>query len=111
MPTYYDVLRVSPSAAPAEIETALDNQYHHWRRLVTHHDPVVVEEAERALRTLEQIRAVLLTPEKRANYDGSIIVGGLADPAASSLNASSVPFAPSTTHDARNSDQLATTQV
>jgi ribosomal protein L40E len=86
MATYYEILKVSSTATVAEIETALDMQYHHWRRLVTHHDPTVVNKANQALQALEQIRATLTDPIKRAAYDAKLglqgPVGGLADPQA-----------------------------
>jgi curved DNA-binding protein CbpA len=80
MPTYYEILKVQSTAAQSEIETALDAQYNQWRRLVTHHDPNVVEEANRSLRTLEQIRNILTNPIERAKYDAGQNIGGLADP-------------------------------
>lgn len=88
MPTYYDVLQLAPTATTADIENACDTQYHHWRRLVTHHDPQVVNQANTALQRLETIRATLTHPERRAVYDAQIrsnhtdTVGGLGDPAA-----------------------------
>ena len=82
MTTYYEILGLSPTASGAEIEAVLDTAYNKWRRLVTHHDPKVVEEANHSLRTLQQIRATLTDPAKRAAYDQSLNVGGLADPEA-----------------------------
>ncbi len=84
MPTYYEVLKITPSATAAEIEVAYANQYNHWRRLVTHHDPTIVNQAEQALRLLEASHATLLNPAKRIAYDAGLgrtgIIGGLADP-------------------------------
>jgi len=84
MPTYYEILKVQSTATITEIETALDEQYNQWRRLVTHHDPNVVNQANQALQTLEMIRATLIDLEKRSVYDAAIgvngPVGGLADP-------------------------------
>ncbi len=82
MPTYYEILKLAPTATAVEIAAALDAQYNQWRRLVTHHAPTIVEEANRALRTLEQVRATLTDPGKRAVYDSTLNVGGLADPEA-----------------------------
>lgn len=82
MPTYYEVLKLEPSASVKAIETAIDDLYDQYRRLVNHHDPEVVEQANRALRHLEDIRLTLTNPEKRAIYDQSLSFGGLADPAA-----------------------------
>lgn len=86
MSTYYEILKLQPTATTVEIEAAIDTQYNQWRRLVTHHDPNVVDEANRALRTLERIRAMLTNPDKRAGYDAAIgiggQIGGLADPEA-----------------------------
>lgn len=82
MPTYYEMLKVSPSSSTAEIQAAVDAQYDQWRQLVTSHNPAVAEEANRNLRTLETIRATLTDPSKRAVYDASLTVGGLTDPSA-----------------------------
>ena len=85
MANYYEMLKISPNASPQEISNALDTQYEQWRRLVTHHDPNVVNQANQALQLLEQIRATLTDPTKRAAYDEGIglrSVGGLADPTA-----------------------------
>ena len=94
MPTFYEIIKVQHTATAAEIETAIDALYNQWRRLVTHHDPNVVDEANRTLRTLEQIRATLTDPDKRGAYDAGIgiggPVGGLADPKA--LLRTAAPF-------------------
>lgn len=111
MATYYETLRVSPTASAAEIETVIETQYDQWRRLVTHHDANVVNQANLAISTLETIRATLTDPSRRSAYDAGIglsgIVGGLADldiilqslgpamtpPAPGSLKATGVPSA------------------
>jgi len=96
MANYYELLKVSPSASAQEISSAFDTQYEQWRRLVTHHDPNVVNQANQALQLLEQIRATLSDPAKRAAYDEGIglrSVGGLADPTAI-LNMPSAPMTP-----------------
>ncbi|RIK22539.1 MAG: hypothetical protein DCC52_13660 [Chloroflexi bacterium] len=77
MANYYELLKVSPSASAQEISSAFDTQYEQWRRLVTHHDPNVVNQANQALQLLEQIRATLSDPAKRAAYDEGI---GLRSP-------------------------------
>jgi hypothetical protein len=86
MPNYYEVLKVQPSASQTEIETAYEAQYNQWRRLVTHHDPDVVNQANQALQALETIRTTLTDSTKRSIYDTAIGVsnatGGLADPMA-----------------------------
>lgn len=85
MATYYEILKIQPTATTAEIEALLDTQYHEWRRLVTHHDPTVVNQANLALQTLEKIRATLIDPEKRTAYDAGLglsHIDGLADPSA-----------------------------
>lgn len=100
MPTYYEILKVAPSASPAEIESALEERYNQVRRLVTHHDPNIVNQANQALAMLEQVRGTLTDSEKRAVYDAAIGVsgqafGGLADPDAllASAAASASPLA------------------
>jgi cell division protein FtsB len=80
------MLSVEPTANTNEIEDAIDEHYHKWRRLVTHHDPKVVNQANEALQTLETIRATLTNPDQRRIYDAAIGVGekvmGLGDPEA-----------------------------
>jgi hypothetical protein len=84
MTTYYDVLKISPSTSLAEVEKKIDDEYNHWRRLVTHHDLEIADQANKALRQLEQIRATLTDATERQRYDDSIgfqgSLGGLADP-------------------------------
>jgi len=86
MATYYEMLQIEPHASQTEIETGIENQYNQWRRLVTHHDPNVVNQANQALQTIETIRETLTNPEKRRVYDTAVgvagPVGGLADPSA-----------------------------
>jgi len=80
------MLQVQPTATDKEIETAIDARYNQWRALVTHHDPNVVNQANQAIQLLEQIRATLTDPAKRAVYDEAIGVkgatAGLVDPTA-----------------------------
>ena len=86
MPTYYEALRVQPNATQAEIESAYAKPYDYWRRLVTHHDPDVVNRANQALQWLEKIHATLSDPAMRRAYDASLglgdTLGGLTDPQA-----------------------------
>ncbi|MDP9310392.1 MAG: hypothetical protein M3R24_05800 [Chloroflexota bacterium] len=83
MQNYYELLGLAPSAATQDIEAALDAKYNHWRRLATHHDPTVVNQANHELQSLEIIRATLTDSLKRADYDaglgGTVLVGGLAE--------------------------------
>jgi hypothetical protein len=99
MPTFYEQLNLQSSVTPTEIEVAIEEQYNQWRRLITHHDPNIVNQANQSLQTLESIRTILLDPDKRMAYDAGIGVsgpiGGLADPAA--LLRTSMPFTPPTT--------------
>lgn len=84
MPTYYETLNSSPSASLAEIQVAYETQYNKWRRLVTHHDPQVVNQANQALQYLEKIRTTLIDSDKRTVYDDAIgiskNIGSLGDP-------------------------------
>lgn len=82
MPNYYEFLQIQPAASSPEIEVALDEKYNQVRRLVTHHDPSVVNQANLALQSLETIRTTLLDPQRKAAYDLTLggAVGGLADP-------------------------------
>jgi hypothetical protein len=85
MTSYYDKLGISPTASKEEIQAIIDTNYNQVRRLVNHHDPNVVNQANQALLILEQSRLTLLDPDKRAAYDaslgiGAVMVGGVADP-------------------------------
>lgn len=85
MSNFYEILNVPTTASTAEIQTAYEQQYNQWRRLVTHHDPNVVNQANQALQALETIRATLTDPTKRSAYDAGIGLGsvsGLANPEA-----------------------------
>ena len=86
MPNYYEIIKVQPTAPTAEIVNACEAQYNQWRRLVTHHDQDVVNQANQALQTIEQIRLTLTDTEKRGVYDAAVgirgAIGGLADPEA-----------------------------
>lgn len=92
MSSYYEILSISPTASANEIEAAIESRYHQVRRLTTHHDADIVNQANQALLILEQARAILLDPLKRTQYDTSLgySAGGLADPNLSS-NTQSVP--------------------
>lgn len=82
---YYEMLGLATDANTADIHRAVDNRYNEMRQLATHPDATVVEEANRNLRLLEQMRATLTDASRRAAYDAGIGVGGaggLADPAA-----------------------------
>jgi hypothetical protein len=82
MSNYYEFLKVQPTASQADIQTALDQMYNQSRRLVTHHDPQVVQVANQDLLKIEQARSTLLDPSKRADYDAMLslsTIGGLAD--------------------------------
>lgn len=102
MSTYYEMLGIPSSASTTEIEAALAVQYDRWRKLVTHHDPIVVEKANQSMRALESIRTTLTDPAKRAGYDAGVGIGGvidgLADPEAvfrqAATTPSSLPVAP-----------------
>jgi len=85
MTNYYEMLKVEPSASQHEVETAIDAQYNQWRRLTTHHDTNVVNQANQALALIDKIRQTLTDPTRREVYDQAIGVrgqeiGGLVDP-------------------------------
>ena len=84
MSNYYESLHIQPTATDAEITNAIDQQYEQWRRLVTHHDPEVVNQANQQIQLLEKMRGTLTDPAKRAVYDDAIGVrgatAGLVDP-------------------------------
>ncbi len=98
MPNYYEILQIRPDAPAPEIEAACEAQYNRWRRLVTHHDPETADKATRALRILEQIRATLTDPAKRAAYDATLdlsdTMSGLADPQAQPARPVAPPLPP-----------------
>jgi len=76
-PSYYEILEVEPTADSASIEAAWDRKYNQWRQLVTHRQ--YAEQAKQALTALEEVRATLLDPGRRAAYDRGI---GLGEPLA-----------------------------
>ncbi|MBP7212639.1 MAG: zinc ribbon domain-containing protein [Anaerolineaceae bacterium] len=85
MINYYDLLQLPQSASTQEIEIKLDEQYQKWRGLVTHHKPEIVDEANNALRTIENARTTLLNAENRSEYDKQLTAAignqaGLSDP-------------------------------
>ncbi|MDP9310395.1 MAG: zinc ribbon domain-containing protein [Chloroflexota bacterium] len=84
MQTYYEFLNVPPTASSGDIEQAIESQYNQWRRLVTHHDPEIANQANQSLNTLEKIRTTLSHPDARLAYDATLVaagqVGGLAEP-------------------------------
>jgi hypothetical protein len=82
---FYNFIGVATTASPNEIDAAITGKYNEWRRLVTHHDPNIANQANQALQTLEQARGTLLDQQQRSAYDASLgltLSGGLADPAA-----------------------------
>ncbi|MDP9310390.1 MAG: hypothetical protein M3R24_05790 [Chloroflexota bacterium] len=95
MSTYYDMLKVASTATTREVEHAIEGQYNQWRRLITHHDPAIVNQANEAIQSLEVIRGTLMDEGKRDVYDRSIglkaAIGGLADPAVLLSNVSAPP--------------------
>jgi curved DNA-binding protein CbpA len=82
----YQLISVPFTATISEIDAAILTKYNEARRLVTHHDPTIVNQANQALQVLEQARATLLNPQRKAAYDASLglgtTTGGLADPQA-----------------------------
>lgn len=82
MPNYYEILTIEPTATSPEIEAAIESHYNQVRRLTTHHNTDIVNQANQALSILEQARTTLLDPYKRSNYDASLGLGisGIADP-------------------------------
>src|SRR3990172_9174569 len=81
MANYYEIINVSRDATPSEIEEALDRHYNQIRKLITHHDPSVVNQANLDLQILEKIRSTLMDQGKRSAYDAAIdpLIGGLGD--------------------------------
>ena len=83
MINYYETLEIGIESSSEEIENAIDNQYNHWRQLVSHHDPETVIQANQALLVLEEIRSTLLDDTKRNNYNETLKlnekIGGLGD--------------------------------
>jgi curved DNA-binding protein CbpA len=81
MPTFYELLQISPQASGAEIDSAYESQYDTLRRLVNH--PTQGLTVQQKLAQLEVARLVLTDPGKRSAYDAELNVrtmGGLADP-------------------------------
>ena len=65
MSNYYEMLGLATDANTADIHRAVDNRYNEMRQLATHPDATVVEEANRNLRLLEQMRATLTDASRR----------------------------------------------
>lgn len=82
MPTFYEQLNLPTTASTDEITAAIDRLYNQWRQLAVH--PEYGTQAQQQLQLLENIRATLTDPEKRATYDDMIglkeKIGGLIDP-------------------------------
>jgi len=97
MQDYYAILTVRPDASTEELEEAIENQYNMVRRLTTHHDSNVVNQANQALSILEQARATLLDSARRSEYNAALGIGvaGIADPEL--LNSKPAPSAMSVT--------------
>ncbi len=85
MPNYYEMLNIDHTATVQEIQVAIDEKYDQCRRLVTHHDPNMVNQANMALQSLEKIRETLLNQDRKSIYDEALgvsgnVVSGLMDP-------------------------------
>lgn len=82
----YQFIGVPNSATTVEIDAAIFAKYNEVRRLVSHHDPTIVNQANSSLQVIEHARTILLDPQKKSAYDASIglgsATGGLADPQA-----------------------------
>lgn len=84
MSNYYEMLKINQTATVQEIQVAIDEKYDQCRRLVTHHDPNMVNQANMALQSLEKIRETLLNQDRKSVYDEALgisgnVVGGLMD--------------------------------
>lgn len=87
MENYYTILGVDASVSQGELESRWEDEYNKIRRLVTHHNPSVAEEANHKLRMLEEARNILFDPAKRAAYTAGLAdqkTSGLGDPSARS---------------------------
>ncbi len=95
MPSYYEILKVSPTAAVAEIHSAYKAQCAQLERLVNHPNAQTINRAQQGLQFLQQVFATLSDTEKRKAYDASLgLIAGLADPQAALKSNTSVPPAP-----------------
>jgi len=80
MENYYEILSITPQANSEENTNSIGNHYNQVRRLINHHDPGVVNQANQALLVLEKMKVVLSDPLKKAEYNLSITtVGSLLD--------------------------------
>jgi hypothetical protein len=97
MPTYYEILQVSPTATVAEIEAAYETQCARVRRLTNHTNPSAANKSRQGLQFLEQIHLTLTDLGRRAAYDASIDLKGSGDSTADSHagSRSVVPSVPS----------------
>jgi len=80
MPTYYEIIGVESTASAPEIENKLDEYQDELRQKVTHHDPIIVADANQKMQVLEEIRSTLMDNKKRKKYDANLNYGGLGDP-------------------------------
>lgn len=97
MENYYQLLGVTQTVSQTELETVWEDKYNEVRRLVTHHEPAVVEDANRTMRMLENARNILFDPEKRAEYTERLFgqgVSGLSDPTATPAPGIKTPPSP-----------------
>ncbi len=93
MLTYYEILKVLPTATTAEIQSAYEAQYAQLERFANHPDAQTVGRARQGLQFLQQVFATLSDTEKRKAYDASMgLLAGLADPQA--VPKPSVPVPP-----------------
>lgn len=100
MSNYYEMLGLATDANTADIHRAVDKRYNEMRQLATHPDAAVVEQANRGLRQLEQMRTTLTDPTRREVYNAGIGIGGaggLIDPAAILRHATPAPPPPRVT--------------
>jgi ribosomal protein L40E len=81
VPTYYEILKVSPTAVAAEIQSACEAQRAQLERFVNHPDAQIANKARQGVQFLQKVFVTLSDAEKRRAYDASIgLVAGLADP-------------------------------
>ncbi len=80
MQDFYSLLEIDRSATVDQISTAIDEQYDKWRRLTSHHDAQLQNQANQALFQIEQARNTLLDLTKKGPYDVELGAGGIADP-------------------------------
>jgi hypothetical protein len=71
--SFYALIKVSPDAAPEDVEDAIRSEYNKWARRASNAPrPADRHEAGQRVEELSTVKTVLTNPDRRAEYDRSI---------------------------------------